>query len=76
MKNGTVRCWGLDTFGQSSPYSATSTPSVGFGGIALDDDYSCGLCFDGVAYCWGKDDFGQASPPTDSFSIFGLPDAG
>ncbi|CAK9009220.1 unnamed protein product [Durusdinium trenchii] len=74
VKNGTVRCWGLDTFGQSSPYSATSTPSVGFGGIALDDDYSCGLCFDGVAYCWGKDDFGQASPPTDSFSIFGLPD--
>eukprot|EP00913_Durusdinium_trenchii_P001211 g1114.t1 len=47
VKNGTVRCWGLDTFGQSSPYSATSTPSVGFGGIALDDDYSCGLCFDG-----------------------------
>ena len=44
--------------------------------VRRDRDYSCGLCFDGVAYCWGKDDFGQASPPTDSFSIFGLPDAG
>ena len=68
VKNGTVRCWGLDDYGQSSPPS--SLPKVG--GIAADDDYTCGLAIqDGLPYCWGKDDFNQASPPSEHL---GLPD--
>ena len=68
VKNGTVRCWGLNDYGQSTPPSLL--PKVG--GIAADDDYTCSLAIeDGVPYCWGKNDFNQASPPAEHL---GLPD--
>ena len=68
MKNGTVRCWGLDDLSQSSP--PVSLPKIG--GIAADDDYSCGLAIeDGLPFCWGKSDFNQANPPAEHL---GLPD--
>ena len=62
MKNGTVRCWGLDDLGQS--YPPDSLPKVG--GVATDDDYTCSLAMEnGIPHCWGKDDFNQATPPAE-----------
>ena len=66
--DGSVACWGLDEYDQSSP------PSGSFSSVGVGNLYSCGVKTDGSIACWGnpKDgpvvDHGQSSPPSGSFS--------
>lgn len=69
VRNGTLRCWGLNDYQQSSP----PTSLAPLGALAAGDDYTCALAIqDGSIQCWGKNGFLQASPPT--VDSLGLPD--
>ena len=52
---GTVRCWGNNEFGQSTPPSG-----VVFAKISAGAYHTCGLKADGTVRCWGDNGFGQA----------------
>ena len=52
---GTVRCWGSNDAGQSTPPSG-----VVFDAISAGSNHTCGLKADGTARCWGDNSFGQA----------------
>ena len=53
---GTVRCWGSDLAGQSSP------PDGIFDAISAGKSHTCGLRQDGTVECWGENSLGQGSP--------------
>ena len=52
---GTVRCWGSNDAGQSTPPSG-----VVFDAISAGSNHTCGLKADGTVRCWGDNSFGQA----------------
>ncbi len=52
-----VRCWGVDTYGQSS------APDGAFKQVAAGWDHTCGVRQDGVVACWGRDEDGESTPP-------------
>ena len=57
--DGTVVCWGSNSFGQVNvPVGLTSVSQV-----ALGHSHSCALRQDGTVACWGLNNHGQASPP-------------
>ena len=45
--DGTVTCWGENSYGQSAPPSGTFTA------VSAGLDHSCGLRHDEVVICWG-----------------------
>ena len=47
QENGSVQCWGGDTFGQA--YSPEGT----FKSVGASRTLSCGLRTDGLVRCWG-----------------------
>ena len=55
--DGTLACWGLNTYGQSTPPGGT------FNQVDGGQDHTCGLKTNGTLACWGSDFFGQATPP-------------
>jgi hypothetical protein len=55
--DGTVECWGYDSYGQSSPPTGTFTQVSG------GRYHNCGLRSDGTVECWGDNTYGQSSPP-------------
>ncbi len=60
--DGTLACWGDDTYGQATPPTGTFTHvSAGYG-------HTCGVRTDGTLACWGWNDAGQASPPEGIFT--------
>ena len=62
---GRVYCWGLNTDGQASAPSSTSSL---FKDMSTGFFHSCGVqSFSGLAECWGRNNDGQASPPSDLF---------
>jgi hypothetical protein len=58
--DGSVACWGLDNYGQSTPpaHSAGAFAQVSAGGY-----HTCGLKTDGSVACWGDNGDGQSTPP-------------
>ena len=52
---GTVRCWGSNDAGQSTPPSG-----VVFDKISAGSNHTCGLKVDGTVRCWGDNSYGQA----------------
>jgi len=73
--DGSVACWGDNSYGQASPPSGASTPTntptptltgagVHFVQVSADQFYTCGVKTDGGVACWGNNDYGQASPPS------------
>jgi hypothetical protein len=60
--DGTVACWGRNTFGQATP------PIGSFTQVGAGDGYTCGLKSDATLACWGDNASGQATPPIGSFS--------
>ena len=54
---GTVRCWGSNDAGQSTPPSG-----VVFDDISAGGNHTCGLKVDGTVRCWGDNSYGQAPP--------------
>eukprot|EP00899_Mesostigma_viride_P026466 jgi/Mesvir1/7003/Mv09139-RA.1 len=60
---GAARCWGWDSFGQSSPPRDALFRSVTSG-----NRHSCGIVHvDDSLRCWGANNFQQSSPPAGSF---------
>ena len=60
--DGSIDCWGSDSFGQSD------VPRGQFNAIAGGAHHSCGLRLDGTVDCWGRNDVGQANSPTGRFT--------
>ncbi len=56
--DGTVICWGDDSYGQSS------APEGRFTSVEAGGYHSCGIRGSGELECWGWDYFGQATPPS------------
>jgi alpha-tubulin suppressor-like RCC1 family protein len=65
--NGTVQCFGDNSWGQlgNGMFANTGTPqTVGGGmalhGVAVGDNHACALDASGAVFCWGLNDDGQA----------------
>ncbi len=88
LSNGSVRCWGDNTFGQlgnGSVLTSSRTPQVvtsvsNATQAAVGTNHSCALLGNGTVACWGRNLFGQlgegstASSPTRVF-VDGLTNA-
>ena len=59
--DGSVQCWGLNGYGQSSPPPGT------FVHLSARWNHSCAVLSGGSVVCWGNDDFGQSTPPDGKF---------
>ncbi|HJX66723.1 MAG TPA: RCC1 domain-containing protein [Polyangia bacterium] len=55
--DGSIACWGDNTYGQATP-SMETLASVSAGGY-----HTCGLRNNGTVSCWGGNGFGQAQTP-------------
>ena len=66
--DGSLRCWGSDVWGESSPPEGTYTD------LALGWRHGCALATDGSLRCWGDDARGQATPPPGTYSAVGAGD--
>ena len=60
--NGTVQCWGHNSYGEARP------PSGQFTAIAAGRLHSCGIRTNGTVQCWGRNSLGQADPPSGQFT--------
>ncbi|HKN49535.1 MAG TPA: Ig-like domain-containing protein, partial [Actinomycetota bacterium] len=75
LRDGTVRCWGDNTWGQlgngSSDFTST-TPSGPVTGIATaiaassGAEHTCALLQDGTVRCWGRNDDGRLGVATNA----------
>ena len=62
--DGSVSCWGDNSWGQSSPPALTNAIAV-----SSEEYFSCALLNDGSVSCWGSNTHGESSPPTLSNAI-------
>ena len=65
LDDGSVKCWGWDGYGQSSP------PAGSFERVSAGVYHTCGVTTSGNVECWGLNDDGQSSPPAGSFERVG-----
>jgi alpha-tubulin suppressor-like RCC1 family protein len=59
--DGTITCWGDNTYGESTP------PSGSFAHLSIGDLHSCALKPDGEVVCWGTNTSGERTPPAGKF---------
>ena len=58
LKNdGTVACWGDNSFGEATPPAGT------FLSVSAGNLFACGVRTDGTVVCWGGNFAGATSPP-------------
>lgn len=62
LSDGSVQCWGDNTYGQSTDQAGPFTQ------ISAGDLYTCGLKSDGSVHCWGSNVYGQASDQAGPFT--------
>lgn len=69
--NGSLWCWGSNSFGQLGDNTTTQrlTPFPVSGGgawvkISAGDDHACGIKVDGTLWCWGRNFNGQLGDST------------
>jgi hypothetical protein len=60
--NGTLACWGDNSYGQSTPPAGTFTQ------VAAGASHTCGVKTDGTLACWGYNGSGQSTPPAGTFT--------
>ncbi len=60
--NGTLACWGDNSYGQASPPSGT------FVAVSAGAYLTCAIKTDGTLACWGEDFDGQTTPPSGTFT--------
>ena len=69
ISDGTVDCWGDNTYGQLGNYGAGPFQVQNLSGaiaIAAGDAHSCALLSDGTVECWGWNSWGQLGDGTTS----------
>lgn len=59
--DGSVRCWGSDTFGQSAVPDDLGPATA----IAAGDEFTLALLADGTVRAWGRNNSGQCDVPAD-----------
>lgn len=59
--DGTVACWGANTYGESSP------PIGSFASVSAGEYSTCGVKADGIVACWG-----DGAPPVGTFVSISL----
>ena len=59
--DGTIACWGLNNYAQSSP------PSGQFESVSAGAFHGCGINLDRTVLCWGNDGTGQLNAPQGQF---------
>lgn len=74
LVGGSVRCWGLNSFGQvgdgtlgSGMNRTTAVPVVGLGdatSLAVGSSHVCAVVSAGAVHCWGANTFGQLGDGT------------
>ncbi len=72
LTDGTVRCWGGDTFGQvgdgavaaARPRPVTVVDLSGVAGLTAGAGHTCAVLTDGTARCWGRNEFGELGDGT------------
>ncbi len=60
--DGTVACWGDNTYGQATPPAGTFTA------VSAGHFHTCGVKTDGTVACWGRNGNGQSTPPAGTFT--------
>ena len=78
-KEGLLKCWGQNNYGQlgqgsTSSYSLTPTDVPGISSVvalSLGGWHTCAVNMDGRLYCWGLNDFGQLGLPPSSNAACG-----
>ncbi|MGD0613111.1 MAG: hypothetical protein ABSB41_16555, partial [Anaerolineales bacterium] len=59
--DGTLACWGDNSYGQATPPGGTFTQ------VSAGDLHTCGIKSDGTLACWGDNSDGQSTPPGGTF---------
>jgi serine/threonine protein kinase len=60
--NGSIACWGDNTYGQSRPPAGTFTQ------VMAGANHNCAINSGGSIACWGDNRYGQANAPSGSFT--------
>jgi hypothetical protein len=60
--DGSVACWGDDSYGKATPPAGTFTQ------VSAAYHHTCGVRTDGTLACWGGDSYGKATPPAGTFT--------
>ena len=60
--DGSIACWGSDTWGRSSPPAGTFTE------VSAGDVHTCAVRTSGALACWGYNGDGRASAPSGTFT--------
>jgi hypothetical protein len=58
--DGTLQCWGYNTYGQTN----VPSPNANWVQVSAGGYYTCGLKADGTLQCWGENGNGQTNIPT------------
>ena len=62
-QEGTIECWGFNSYGQSTPPTGTFTQ------VSAGYYHNCALDESGNIECWGRDNYNQVSDaPTGTFA--------
>jgi alpha-tubulin suppressor-like RCC1 family protein len=79
LSDGTIRCWGDNTYGQvgngtltpviSVPVTVNLPSGATATAIAVGGLHTCALLNDGTARCWGRNDYGQIGNGNTGFAI-------
>ena len=59
--DGTIECWGSNSYGEGD------APAGRFGAVSAGGGHSCGLRTDGTIECWGSNSYGEGDAPAGRF---------
>ena len=59
--DGTLACWGVNSYGQATPPAGT------FSQVSAGGAHTCGIQTGGTLACWGRNNYGQATPPAGTY---------
>ncbi len=61
--DGSLACWGDNSYGQTAPL-----PTGAFSQVSAGLYHTCGVKADGSLACWGWNNYGQSTPPDGAFT--------
>ena len=64
FSDGSVACWGSNSYGQCNVPSGIGTPENPVASVAAGNSHTVALLADGSVACWGRNDDGQCDVPS------------